>query len=157
MVLPLWLDFRDCLCQPISCRMSLWVVRLGTQSAASLCSANSRFAPLLTILVLVPGALLAQLTTGTIEGALRDSNGHPLAGSSINVSGANGFHTVVQSNSNGEFAMTLPYGRYRLSGEVQLLVLALQTIHIDLVIDESGAIRTAPSDVRNTGPWTDAT
>src|ERR1700688_4599701 len=110
MVLPLWLDFRDCLCQPISCRMSSLVVRLGTQSAASLCCANSRFAPLLTILVLIPGAVLAQVTTGTIEGVLRDSNGHPLAGSSIVVSGAAGFHTVVHSNPNGEFSMTLPYG-----------------------------------------------
>ena len=138
--------------------MSSWVVRLGTQSAASLYSANSRFAPLLTILVLVPGALLAQLlTTGAIEGVLRDSNGHPLAGSSIVVSGAAGFHTAVHSNSNGEFAMTLPYGRYRLSGGVQLLVLASQTIHIDLVIDASGTLRAAATDTRTSGTWTDAT
>ncbi len=137
--------------------MSSWVVRLGTQSAASLCFVNSRFTPLLPILVLVPGALLAQLTTGTIEGALRDSNGHPLAGSSIVVSGAAGFHTVVHSNSNGEFVMTLPYGRYRLSREIQLLVLAAQTIHIDLVIDASGTIRAAATDAGTSGTWTDAT
>jgi hypothetical protein len=137
--------------------MSSWVVRLGTQSVASLCSANNRFAPLLTILVLVPGALLAQLTTGTIEGALRDSNGHPVAGSSIVVSGAAGFRTVVHPHSNGEFAMTLPYGRYRLSGEVQLLVLASQIIHIDLVIDASGTIRAAATDPGSLGTWTDAT
>jgi len=108
--------------------------------------------------VLVPGALLAQLlTTGAIEGVLRDSNGHPLAGSSIVVSGAAGFHTAVHSNSNGEFAMTLPYGRYRLSGGVQLLVLASQTIHIDLVIDASGTLRAAATDTRTSGTWTDAT
>ena len=78
---------------------------MGTQSAASLCSANSGLALLLTILVLVPGALLAQLTTGSIEGRLRDSNGHLLAGEAIIVNGAAGFHTVIHSNSNGEFAM----------------------------------------------------
>ena len=136
--------------------MSSWVVRLGTQSAASLCFANSRVAPLLTTLVLVPGALLAQLTTGTIEGTLRDSNGHPLAGSPIVISGAAGFHTVIHSNSNGEFAMKLPYGRYSLTGEVQLLVLASQTIHIDLVMDGSGTIRAAATDSGSLGTWIDA-
>jgi hypothetical protein len=103
------------------------------------------------------GALLAELTTGTIEGTLRDSNGHPMADSPIVISGGAGFHTVVQSNSNGEFSMTLPYGRYRLSGEVQLFVGALQTIHIDLVIDASGAIRAQATDARTPGTWTDAT
>jgi hypothetical protein len=137
--------------------MSSWVVRLGTQSAASLCFANSRFAPLLTILVLVPRALLAQLTTVTIEGVLRDASGHPAAGSPIVVSGAAGFQTVVHSNSNGEFAMMLPYGRYRLSENVQLFVLASQSLHIDLVIDASSTIRAAATDTRSSGTWTDAT
>jgi hypothetical protein len=106
------LDFRGFPCRPISCRMSLWVVRLGTQSADSRCSANSRLALLLTILA-------------------RPVSTH-----------------VAHSNSNGEFAMTLPYGRYSLSGEVQLFVPALQTIHIDLVIDPSGSIRVTPTESR---------
>jgi len=136
--------------------MSSWVVRLGTQSAASLCSANSGLTLLLSILVLVPGVLLGQLTTGSIDGTLRDSNGHALAGEAIIVNGAAGFHTVIHSNSNGEFAMTLPYGRYSLSREVQVFVPALQTIHIDLVMDGSGTIRVAATDSGSLGTWTDA-
>jgi hypothetical protein len=87
--------------------MSSWVVRLATQSAASLCFANSRFAPLLTILALMSGALLAQLTTGTIEGTLRDSNGHPMADSPIVISGGAGFQCVelcAGSNENSYLA-----------------------------------------------------
>ena len=37
----------------------------------------------------------------------------------ILVTGGTGFRTVIHSNSNGEFAMTLPYGQYRLFGGVQ--------------------------------------
>jgi hypothetical protein len=84
----------------------------------------------------VPVALLAQLNTGAIVGTLRDTSGHPLGGSAIVVSGAAGFHTVIHSNSDGEFAMTLPYGRYSLSEEAQhhngssavVFVLPLQTV-----------------------------
>ena len=96
-------------------------MRLGTRSAVSPCCGSSRSLPavrlglLLATAVLVPGALLAQLTTGAIEGTLRATDGRPLADSPILITGGAGFRTVIHSNSNGEFAMTLPYGRYRLS------------------------------------------
>jgi Carboxypeptidase regulatory-like domain len=62
---------------------------------------------------------LAQLTTGAIEGTLRATDGRPMPGAPILIAGGAGFRTVIHSNSNGGFAMTLPYGRYRLSGDVQ--------------------------------------
>ena len=102
------------------------MVRLGTRSAASPCCGNNRRLPdvrwlglLLATVVCVPGVLLAQLTTGSIEGTLRAVDGRPVAGAPILVTGGAGFRTVINSNSNGEFTMTLPYGRYRLSGAHQ--------------------------------------
>ncbi len=109
---------------------------------------------------------MAQLTTGAIKGILRATNGRPLAGTPILVTGGAGFRAVIHSNSNGEFAMTLPYGRYRLSGGVQpgaasssatIVVAPLQTARFDLVMDTSGAIRCAQPAVGMLGIWTDAT
>jgi hypothetical protein len=147
-------------------------VLLGTRSAASPCSSNSRSLPgvrrfgLLLATAFVPGALLAQLTTGAIEGTLRATDGRPLAAAPILVAGAAGFRTVIQSNSNGEFAMTLPYGRYRLSLDVQhapasssatIFVAPLQTVRFDLVIDASGSIHGVQPPPGKPGIWTDAT
>lgn len=140
-------------------------MRLGTRSAVSPCSSNSR-SLLLAVVVFVPGALWAQLTTGTIEGTLRATNGGPVAGSAILITGGAGFRTVIHSNSNGRFAMTLPYGRYRLSGDVQhgaesagamVFVAPLQTTHFDLVIDASASIRGVQPAVGTPGIWADAT
>lgn len=98
----------------------------------------------------VPEALLGQVTTGAIEGTLRATDGRPLATAPILATGAAGFRTVIQANSNGEFAMTLPYGRYRLSLDVHhaaapstatIFVAPLQTARFDLVVDTSGAMR----------------
>ena len=114
-----WSDFRGFLYRLTFCPMYSWVVRLGTRSAVSRCSSNSRNLPevrvglLLVTVVFVPVALLAQLTTGAIEGTLRDSDGHPVAGTAILITGGVGFRTVVHSSSKGGFAITLPYGRYR--------------------------------------------
>src|SRR5271170_4170451 len=119
-------DFRGFLCQPILRQTSLWVVLLGTRSAASPYSSSSRSLPnvrwlglLLATVAFVPGVLLAQLTTGVIEGTLHTPDGRPVAGAPILVTGGAGFRTVIHSNLNGQFAMTLPYGRYRFSGGVQ--------------------------------------
>jgi hypothetical protein len=116
---------------------------------------------------LIPGILLAQLTTGAIEGILRAPDGRPVAGAPILVTGGAGFRTVTHSNSNGEFAMTLPYGRYRLSGSFQpgtasssvsVIVSPLQTARLDLVLETSGAIRSVqPAAAGAMGVWTDAT
>ena len=145
---------------------------LGTRSAASPCSSNSRSLAgvrrlgLLLATAFVPGALLAQLTTGAIEGTLRATDGRSLAAAPILVTGAAGFRTVIHSNSNGEFAMTLPYGRYRLSLDVKhaaassgatIFVAPLQTVRFDLVIDASRSIRIVQPLPEKPGIWTDAT
>ena len=113
-----------------------------------------------------PGVLLAQLTTGAIEGTLRVTDGLPLAAAPILVTGAAGFRTVIHANSNGQFAMTLPYGRYRLSLDVKdttasssatIFVAPLQTVRFDLVIDASGSIRGVQPPAGTPGIWTEAT
>jgi hypothetical protein len=105
------------------------------------------------------------LTTGTIEGTLRGINGYPLAGSAIVVDGGAGFRTVIHLNSNGEFSMTIPFGQYRLSLDVRdgagtsatVYVAPLQSMRIDLIIDESGSIRTTQTAPWAAGTWTDVT
>lgn len=104
---------------------------------------------------------MAQLTTGAIEGILRTMDGQPLAGSALLITGGAGFRTVIHSNPNGGFAMILPYGRYRLSGDARhgatVFVAPLQTTRVDLVIDASGSTRAVRPAARTPGIWTDAT
>ena len=114
----------------------------------------------------VPGALLAQLTTGAIEGTARATDGRSVADSPILITGGAGFRTIIHSNSNGEFAVTLSYGRYCLSKGVQrgtassgatVFVAPLQTTRIDLVMDASGVTRSVQPAAQTPGIWTDAT
>ncbi len=146
-------------------------MRLGTRSAVSRCCGSSRSLPafrrgLLLATLLVPGALLAQVTTGAIEGTLRAADGRPVPGAPILITGGVGFRTVIHSNSNGDFAITLPYGRYSLSGGIQngaeysgatVFVAPLQTTRCDLVVNASGSIRGVQPAARTQGIWTDAT
>jgi len=147
-------------------------MRSGTPSAVAPCCGSIRSLPavrfgfLLAAVAFVPGSLLAQLTTGAIQGILRAADGHPLAGSPILITGGAGFRTVIHSNSNGGFAVTLPYGRYRLSGGVQhgaassgatVFIAPLQTARVDLVVDASGGIGSVQPAARTAGIWTDAT
>ncbi len=94
-------------------------------------------------MALLPGGMLAQLTTGTLTGILRAADGRPVAGSRIFIRGGTGFHTIIHPDSSGGFTVTLPYGRYRLSagrepGETTVFVAPLQTTHLDLEVDASG-------------------
>src|SRR5215467_888415 len=142
-----WSDFQGCRYRPTSSPTSSWEVRLGTRSAASPCSGSNPFPDLrrlgllLAPMVFLPGALLAQLTTGTVAGTVRAADGHRLAGESILITGGAGWGIVIRTNSKGEFSATLPYGRYRLSGEAQstaessggtVFVAPLQATRIDL-------------------------
>jgi hypothetical protein len=110
----------------------------------------------LATLVFVPGALLAQITTGVLEGTLRAPDGRSVAGAPILITGGAGFRTVIHSNSKGGFSMTLPYGRYQLSGNT-VFVAPLQTARLDLVMDASGAIHSAQLAGQTRGIWSDAT
>lgn len=98
--------------------MSLWVVRLGTPSAASLYSANSRLALLLTILVLVPGAFVARAVDYR-------RGGFP-------------HRCPLQLEGRVRHDAAL---RTIQAGKVQLFVPALETLRIDLLIDPSRSIR----------------
>jgi hypothetical protein len=98
-----------------------------------------------SLFLLLETVLTCQLTTGTVEGLLRDPDGHIRSNSQMVVTGGAGFRAVFRTNSNGEFALTLPYGRYELSG-VAFVVAPLQISRVDLVVAEP-----AP------GRWTDPT
>src|ERR1700722_7227456 len=87
-------DFRGFPCLPTLRPTSFWVVLLGTRSAASQYSNSSRSCPsvrllglLLATVAFVPGVLLAQLTTGVIEGTLHTTDGRLVAGAPILVTG----------------------------------------------------------------------
>jgi hypothetical protein len=144
-------------------------VRLATRSAASRCCGSSRLSLGLQLaaIVFTPGTLVAQLTTGVVEGTLRGIDGSPLSGAQILVTGRAGFRTVVRSDASGEFAMTLPYGWYQLLGKTQheakssgaaVFIAPLQTSRVYLVMDASGAIYSVSAAASQTpGIWTDAT
>ncbi len=103
--------------------------RLGNQSRIGLRPVQR--AERAFVLLLAATTLWAQLTTGALEGTLRAADGHPLVYSPILITGGAGFHAVIHSNANGEFAVTLPYGRYSVAG-VTVFVAPQQTTHVDL-------------------------
>jgi hypothetical protein len=116
-------------------------------------------------MVALPGTLAAQLTTGVIEGTLHGADGRPAAEARIQVAGAAGFRMMAPCDANGTFTITLPYGHYQLFGGVPLdtatsgasvFVAPLQTIRVDLVVDETGTTREVqPAPTRAAGTWTD--
>ena len=134
-------------------------MRLGIRSAVTLCCVRGRF---LATAALVPCCVFAQLTTGLVDGTLRDTGGRPVADFPILVSGAAGFRSVIHSNSDGGFALLLPYGQYRFSKEgapfsgATRFVAPLQTTRLVLVMDASGEIRAEQSAIPS-GIWNDTT
>src|ERR1700756_2649753 len=72
---------------------------------------------LLTAVFVVVGVLPAQLATGVIEGSVRSIDGRPKREFAILIVGALGSRTIVHANSQGEFVITLPYGRYELHSD----------------------------------------
>jgi hypothetical protein len=115
--------------------------------------------------VLVPGLGMCQLTTGTLEGTLRDPRNQPLAGTSLVVSGALKFSEVIHSNPRGKFSASLPYGLYWVStgvgrgdpsASVAVYVAPLQTVHLNLVIGPEG-LRAKEPEAGISGPWADST
>jgi hypothetical protein len=89
------------------------------------------------------------LTTGIVEGLLRTPDGHPAGGSPIVVTGGAGFHATIRTNAQGEFTLTLPYGRYQLDG-VAVVVAPLEITRVELA---TGSPEIQPQP----GTWTDAT
>jgi len=101
------------------------------------------------------------------EGFLRDADGHPLLGAAILVAGGAGFRSTAETNASGEFVLVVPYGRYRLSPEgalgpessgVEVYISPLQTTHVDLQVDSSGAFQLVKQSVEEIpGLWSDTT
>jgi hypothetical protein len=161
-----WLDFPGSLCRLTFFLMYSWVVHSGIRSVASRFFGSSRnrcFALLLVVVVQVPQALFAQLTTGSVSGTVRSIKGLPIADLPIVFTGGVSFRTVIHSNSKGEFFVTLPYGRYSLLGNGQdapsalVFVAPLQTVRCDLVMESSGALLVAHAAAEAFGIWTDDT
>ncbi len=115
---------------------------------------------MLAVALFPHGLALAQLTTGTIEGTVRSVAGRALADVAITLSGGTGLRTVVRLNQRGQFVVTLPYGRYRLSAEfkpgISVVVAPLQATRVDLVVDAAGALHSVPVSPGTPGVWTDA-
>ncbi|MBA2604376.1 MAG: TonB-dependent receptor [Acidobacteria bacterium] len=69
----------------------------------------------LTLALLVPGPLMAQETTGAIEGVVRDTSGAVLPGATVNTVGPPGTISTV-ADARGEFRFPrLPSGRYKIT------------------------------------------
>jgi hypothetical protein len=144
---------------------------LDIPSAASLYFGNSRanarrLALLVAGVFLAAGASWAQLNTGILKGTICSLDGRPIAGSRIHITGGAGFKTVIHSNLNGQFEMTLPYGRYDLSREdqqsakissVSIFVAPLQITRVDLVVTAAGVIQSVPLALNTDIVWTDTT
>jgi len=81
--------------------------------------------------LLFPALLLAQLTTGFLEGTL-DAPG----GTELLITGGVGFRVSVTTDANGRFAIALPCGRYQVSRDnqpgVTVVVRANETTRLDL-------------------------
>ena len=133
---------------------------MGIQSAASPCFVNERWSHSLRRLGVLLAWLIssfdvatAQLTTGILKGILRTSDGLVLIGESIPVTGSTGFRATVVTGSQGDFSLTLPYGRYQLSGS-DVAVAPLEATRVELIRDRSGAIRVLEPRSALADSWT---
>ena len=114
-------------------------------------------------LLLAPILSDGQLTTGLLEGLVRDLDGHAASQVPIHIEGGAGFELSIHTDSAGRFALPLPYGRYLLSGRssfhansVPLRVAPLQTTSVDLVTEPSGELRDLHRrQIPSPGLWSD--
>ena len=113
-------------------------------------TAHCRRFVLLALLCLTSG-LHAQLTTGTVEGHLLTSDGHPVPNAPLIITGGAGFRLTIRTGAAGAFSVTLPYGTYRFS-DVPVFVAPLQTTSLQL---KPGAAETEVQTVP--GLWHDPT
>jgi len=112
------------------------------------------------------GLLFSQLTTGIIEGVVRDTSGRARLGATVTAFGTpSAFRWSTKSNLKGEFQLVLPYGEYRItvvdsgsgaSSPARVHIYALQTSRIDITVAESPANRPAfaePKTEATISPW----
>lgn len=90
----------------------------------------------------------AQLTTGVIDGSIRNLSGRPAGQFPVFISGRAGFRKAIHTDKSGHFTLSLLYGPYTLSCSapkasttaVTLYVEPLQTVTVNVVIDSSGSL-----------------
>jgi len=120
-----------------------------------------RFA-LLILALLSSRALFGQIATGSVSGKLRDLEGEPLKATVI-ISSELGFRASLDTDAQGTFTFTLPYGGYQLavqtrsavnSSAVSIDLEPLQNLEVSLVIDASGKLQLEERPGRNAGVWT---
>ncbi len=70
-----------------------------------------------SVLLLTTAIAFGQVTTGTIEGTVKDSKGGVVPGASVTVAGQTaGYHQTVVANSDGSFRFNnVPVGRYKVT------------------------------------------
>jgi len=109
----------------------------------------------LLLAAVFPSFLAAQLTTGVIEGVLRDADGRAKSGAQMIITGSLQLRMAIKTNANGEFAAVLPYGEYRIAAGASAAnvdVQPEQTTQLDLQIDASGGLH-AQVRSRPPGAW----
>jgi len=87
--------------------------------------------PAIFLALVLPALLLAQPTTGILEGTL-----HAPTGSEVVITAGPGFRASVVADASGNFAIALPCGHYQISTanrpSVTVVVTANETTRIDL-------------------------
>jgi hypothetical protein len=103
---------------------------LAIRSAVLQCFTNNTVPCGLLLLILSP-LLTAQLTTGIIEGIVRDAARKPTGGAYVLVEGASGLRTTLHADQAGFFSAALPYGTYKINSE-SVKVTPLMATYIEL-------------------------
>ena len=114
----------------------------------------------LSLALVLPALLRAQLTTGFVEGTLRAPDGSARVAASLLITGAAGLRASVVTDSAGAFAVTLPYGRYEFSLDdhpgVRAVVSPLEPTRLDLIVDQAGLVRVAAPPPAEAPAWPEA-
>src|SRR5690349_2959839 len=127
----------------------------------SLCVSPKTLRLLVLMVTLVSSEIASgQIATGTLMGKLRDPERQPVQAAVV-ISSELGFRGSIETDEQGAFLFSLPYGRYNLivhtrdvtSPAVSVEVEPLQTNNISLIIDISGNIRIESEPVENAGVW----
>jgi hypothetical protein len=152
--------------------MFLSVVRWAMPSAASLffvIRTPVAFPDRRILLCALPllSALLspAQWTTGLVEGTVHQRDRPVASPAAFCLEGGVGFKARINTDSVGHFALALPYGRYRFSGNCSqlevgfvLVIAPLQTHSVDFVLSSSGELHDASRrPTASFGLWSDTT
>ncbi|HLH39005.1 MAG TPA: carboxypeptidase-like regulatory domain-containing protein [Bryobacteraceae bacterium] len=92
------------------------------------------------LMLAAAAALRAQITTGIVEGSVRDRDGRPLSGVAISAVGGAGLHASARSDAEGRFKLILPYGRYRINN-TEIFVRPLRITRVTLTAVPQPAVR----------------